>query len=195
MRYGRPGIAALHLFKERPLVFDRRHPAAAEIPIRAARFYGKAVPHVIVRADSEAPFGQKVCKMVIASDVLGNAVDDLHHRARRSLRRPERAVNAARAVRGQIKFLHKIAPFGNESKLSYMLSAMIALITKGGTHYADRPCDFIIPAAGVSNQTVPASIAKNHPRISDGAAIIDLTVTAAIGVGVLVCFGLVFTML
>lgn len=27
----------------------------------------------------------------------------------------------------------------------------------------------LYPAAGVSNQTVPASIAKNHPRISDGS--------------------------
>ena len=36
---------------------------------------------------------------------------------------------------------------------------------------------------------------KRDDNLKRAAAIVDLTVTAAIGLGVLVCFGLVFTML
>lgn len=43
---------------------------------------------------------------------------------------------------------------------------------------------------------VPARPSRKAIRaFRTAAAIVDLTVTAAIGVGVLVCFGLVFTML
>ena len=44
--------------------------------------------------------------------------------------------------------------------------------------------------------TEPARPSRKAIRaFRTAAAIVDLTVTAAIGVGVLVCFGLVFTML
>ena len=92
-------------------ILDRRQPAAGEIASEAV-FRGAAVAHVIVGSDDITMLRQKFRKRVIASDMLGDAVNELDDGLRLPFRFPERAVQAARAARIKIEFFHKSsAPF------------------------------------------------------------------------------------
>lgn len=53
----------------------------------------------------------------------------------------------------------------------------------------------LYPQREFQTRTSPRPLRRAIRAFRTAAAIVDLTVTAAIGVGVLVCFGLVFTML
>ena len=64
---------------------------------------GLAVAQVVVAADHEPGFGQKTGKVVIAADVFGDSVDQLHHTPGRPLcRRPEGGVDLMEPVAGGI---------------------------------------------------------------------------------------------
>ena len=92
-------------------ILDRRQPAAGEIASEAV-FRGAAVAHVIVGSDDITMLRQKFRKRVIASDMLGDAVNELDDGLRLPFRLPERAVQAARATGIKIEFFHKSgAPF------------------------------------------------------------------------------------
>ena len=53
----------------------------------------------------------------------------------------------------------------------------------------------LYPQQSFSSQAPSRPSRRSEKTLRKLTAIVDLTVTAAIGVGVLVCFGLVFTML
>ena len=90
---------------------DGVHPAAVEVALQIADD-GAAVAHMILRRDDIAVLIQKAREMVVAADVLGNAVDELDDGLRLRLRKPLAAVQLTAAGRGNIKDLHFCeAPF------------------------------------------------------------------------------------
>ena len=61
--------------------------------------------HVVVCGDNVAARGQKACKIVVAPDMLRDAVDDLYDGLRLALWRPESAAELSAAVRCNVEFL------------------------------------------------------------------------------------------
>ncbi len=60
---------------------------------------GIAMAYVVVAKDHEALGVQKLCKLLVALNVLHHAVNQLQRRHRLTLRFPGHAVNLANAVR------------------------------------------------------------------------------------------------
>ena len=94
---GNAGIFHRSAVMQRLDVGNGVEPAAAEIALRAADDRA-AVAHVILRDNEIAVCVQKACKMVIAADVLGNAVHDLNDRLGAFLGKPFAAVELLAAA-------------------------------------------------------------------------------------------------
>ena len=88
------------------LILDRRQPAAGEIALDAVAD-GAAVAHVIVRGHNIAVGGQEVREIIIAGNMLRDAVDELHNGFGLRIRLPDGAVQAATAAGIDKKFFHE----------------------------------------------------------------------------------------
>ena len=86
-------------------VLDRRQPAAGKIALEPI-LHRAAVSHMIVSGDDIAMLRQKVRKLVIAADMLSDAVNQLNNSLRLPFRLPERAVQTACAAGIEIEFFH-----------------------------------------------------------------------------------------
>ena len=86
-------------------ILHRAHPAAVKIALHVAACQRAAVAHVILRHDHVAVLCEEGREMIVAQDMLGDAVHDLHDRLRRALRRPPAAMDAS-AFGLQIVFFH-----------------------------------------------------------------------------------------
>lgn len=53
----------------------------------------------------------------------------------------------------------------------------------------------LYPETGLPAEPYAYTLSRRERKLQTLAAVVDLTVTAAIGLGILLCFGLVFTML
>ena len=106
-------------------VLDRRQPAAGKIALEPI-LHRAAVSHMIVSGDDIAMLRQKFRKLVIASDMLGDAVNQLNNSLRLPFRLPERAVQTACAAGIEIEFFHYRWCSFQKSGLSYIKSDRIA---------------------------------------------------------------------